>query len=123
MGPPSLRPAPSQSTWWEASDWRGYVELGAHKRGSDGVGLWEESWEEKMSQDPTNGQTVIERRAHKMYSLVSGETAWEESWSERYLATGPTHKAASKWARQGSESWNERRVAAACLSHGKRASA
>ena len=55
-----------KETWWEASDWTGYKEMGAEKKGNDAEGgSWHESWTERLHFVGADLDCVVERNAHK----------------------------------------------------------
>jgi hypothetical protein len=55
-----------EETWWEASDWTGFKEMGAEKKGNDAAGgAWREAWTERLHYAGADLDAVVERTAHK----------------------------------------------------------
>lgn len=55
-----------EESWWEASDWTGYKEMGAEKKGNDAEGgAWRETWTERLHYVGADLDSVVERSAHK----------------------------------------------------------
>lgn len=55
-----------EECWWEASDWKGFRELGAAKKGNRADGAaWNEAWSEKVYHDKETSHRMVERTAHK----------------------------------------------------------
>jgi hypothetical protein len=55
-----------EETWWEASDYTGFKEMGAEKKGNDAAGgAWNEAWTERLLYVGADLDCVVERNAHK----------------------------------------------------------
>lgn len=97
-----------EETWWEASDWTGFKEMGAEKSGNDAAGgAWRESWMERLHYVGADLDCVVERNAHK-WAHDAGGDEWEEKWGEYYHAGGRVDKYADKWGKQGPNVWHEK---------------
>eukprot|EP00201_Polytomella_parva_P021319 CAMPEP_0175046074 /NCGR_PEP_ID=MMETSP0052_2-20121109/4819_1 /TAXON_ID=51329 ORGANISM="Polytomella parva, Strain SAG 63-3" /NCGR_SAMPLE_ID=MMETSP0052_2 /ASSEMBLY_ACC=CAM_ASM_000194 /LENGTH=331 /DNA_ID=CAMNT_0016309761 /DNA_START=471 /DNA_END=1463 /DNA_ORIENTATION=- len=101
-----------EECWWEASDRRGFRELGAVKSGSDAAtgAAWRETWTEKLGPRLDRPEHLfIERSAHKWARQDrDGREQWEEKWNEAYDEAGGVNKSADKWARSQNDVWHER---------------
>ena len=102
-----------KETWWEKSDWNGYKELGAEKRGEDprDGANWGETWKESMRIDTDTGTSSIEKEADKWANYTIARRSWSEKWHERFESEGDGYtKSVEKCGSVdgGRQSWTER---------------